>query len=192
MPFYIKKEGIMINCVNHPEREALSICFGCKKEFCKSCLDEGKEYYYCKNPDCQKLLENELGIINISEIIECPNCKTELELSLDEREKGTMHCPECESFIDFTSGIAEVIEDEDYQEIMTLLNQGDIGIIKSILEDGNVDYYVLGENFLSVQPLLEPVRIYVNVKQIDEAKVLLKNFEQKTFGFSNRQDEDFE
>ena len=135
-------------CVNHPEREALSICFGCKKEFCKSCLDEGKEYYYCKNDDCQKLLKNELGIINIPEIIECPNCKTELELSLYEREKGTMHCPECESFIDFTSGIAEVIEDENYQEIMTLLNQGDVGIIKSILEDGNVDYIkmVSGKN----------------------------------------------
>ncbi len=36
----------MENCVNHPNKKALSACHGCGKHYCESCLDEGKEFYY--------------------------------------------------------------------------------------------------------------------------------------------------
>ena len=72
---------------------------------------------------------------------------------------------------------------------MSSLNQGDIGIIKSILDDNEIDYYVTGENFLSVSPLLEPAQFFVNTNQFEEAKKLLKDFDLKIFGFSARNED---
>ena len=39
-------------CKNHPERSAISICHNCGDYYCKDCLNEGKEYYYCNNKVC--------------------------------------------------------------------------------------------------------------------------------------------
>ncbi|MEE9429793.1 MAG: hypothetical protein V3V16_02060 [Melioribacteraceae bacterium] len=177
----------MNNCFNHPEKKAFSICRGCGKEFCESCLDEGIEYYYCKNAECQKLFRIELPLIEGPENIICPNCDSELELSDNEKIKGKIHCSGCESAIDFTVNPPIILENENYTEILSSLNQGDIAVIKSILEDGNIDFFALGENFLSVRPLLEPMKILVNDNQLSEAKELLKDFDLKIFGASNNQ-----
>lgn len=179
----------MKNCVNHPEKEAHSICHGCKKEYCKECLDEGVEYYYCKNPACQELLEEEKPSIKAPQDITCPNCESELELSDEERIYGKIHCPICESILDFRSGTPKILKRENYQELISSLNQGDIALIKSILDEENVDYFILGENFLGIRPLLEPAQIFVNVNQIDEVKELLKDFKANIFGISTNQDE---
>lgn len=48
-------------CTDHLFTEVLSICHGCGFDFCEECLSEGKEYYYCKKPECQKMLKEELG-----------------------------------------------------------------------------------------------------------------------------------
>jgi hypothetical protein len=56
------------------------------------------------------------------------------------------------------------------------------------LDDGNIDYFIFGENFLGVRPLLEPARILVNDTQIDEVKELLKNIELNILGVSTRND----
>lgn len=48
-------------CIEHPYTEALSVCHGCGLDYCEECLSEGKEYYYCKKPECLKLLKEELG-----------------------------------------------------------------------------------------------------------------------------------
>jgi hypothetical protein len=112
-------------------------------------------------------------------------------LTREERINGKIRCPECELPIDCTTRPPQILKNEDYHEILSSLNQGDIGLIKSILEDGNIDYFTLGEHFLSVRPLLQPVRIFVNVKQVAIALELLKDLDLKIFGFSSRQDKDF-
>ena len=178
----------MKTCFNHPDNKAVSVCHNCGKDYCEQCLDEGKEFYYCKRSECQELLEKELPTIKAPESIICPNCDSELELSENERIKGKTHCPECESVIDFTISPPKILENKNYIEILSSLNQGDIALIKSILEDGKIDYYTFGENFLSVRPILEPVKIFVNLNQFDEVQELLKDFELKIFGLSNRQD----
>ena len=48
-------------CSKHMDRDALSFCHNCGKYFCKDCLIEGKEYYYCTSPECQKQLQIEIG-----------------------------------------------------------------------------------------------------------------------------------
>jgi hypothetical protein len=46
-------------CINHPMNEAQFTCHNCGKHFCAECLSEGKEYYYCQDPDCQNAFKQE-------------------------------------------------------------------------------------------------------------------------------------
>lgn len=41
------------------DREALSFCHNCGNFFCKDCLNEGKEFYYCSNYNCLEQLKLE-------------------------------------------------------------------------------------------------------------------------------------
>lgn len=177
----------MKKCSNHPDRKAYSICHNCGKDYCEECLEEGKEYYYCKNTECQEILKKELPIEILSTNVVCPNCESSLELSEDERISGKVHCPECESLIDFNINPPKVFNRENYVELLSSLNQGDIGLIKSILDNANIEYYIFGENFLSVRPLLQPARFYVNKNKLEEAKELLKDYELHIWGFSSNQ-----
>lgn len=54
----------MYNCTKHLDREALSFCHKCGKFYCKECLTEGKEYYYCSDPECQKQWRIDDGLEN--------------------------------------------------------------------------------------------------------------------------------
>jgi hypothetical protein len=177
----------MKSCINHPDQKATSICHSCGKDYCELCLDEGKEFYYCKNPECQKLLKKELYPETLPANVICPNCESDLDLSEDERISGKLHCPECEALIDFKVDPPKILPKESYMELLSSLNQGDIGIIKSILEDSNIDYHVFGENFLSVDPLIQPAKFYINSNQIKEAQELLKDINLHIWGTSKNE-----
>lgn len=116
------------------------------------------------------------------EIKVCPNCGAELALTGVERKEGKVHCPECEALVDFKSDPPKVLQRENYVELLSSLNQGDISLLKSILDDGEIDYYVFGGNTLSMQPFLFPVRFFVNEDQLEKAKELLKDFEPRIWG----------
>ena len=64
-------------CRNHPERNALSICHNCNGYYCKECLNEGQEYYYCNNELCNSkyLEETNKFIYNPAEDIGIPKIK---------------------------------------------------------------------------------------------------------------------
>jgi len=55
----------MQHCKNHPEKFALSFCHTCKQFYCKECLVEIGEYYYCKNKSCQVKANQEKIIPNL-------------------------------------------------------------------------------------------------------------------------------
>jgi hypothetical protein len=182
----------MESCYNHPERKAYSICHSCGRHFCEDCLTAGKEFYYCKSPGCQKKYKEDTAKVTYSEKIVCPNCQSVLQINRDEIESGSFRCPECESFIAIMNGKPESVEDKNYVQLLSSLNQGDIAIIKSMLDDAEVDYYLTGENFLGVRPLLEPAVFYVNEKDLELAKNILKDFELHLFGFSTNNEEGVE
>ena len=179
----------MKTCINHPQKEALSICHSCGKDYCESCLDEGKEFYYCKNPECQELFKKEMPAGKLTAKIICPNCASELNLTEDERLNGKVHCPECEVAIDFNVIPTEIVNKENFVELLVSLNQGDIALIKSLLDNSSIEYYTTGENFLSVDPLIQPAKFFVNENQVEEAKELLKEFKLHIWGTSKEQDE---
>ena len=121
----------------------------------------------------------------ISKNIICPNCESEIELSKKEIETKKVHCPKCEALLDFNFEPPKISKKENYVELLSSLNQGDVSIIKSLLDDGGIDYYIFGENFLSVRPLLEPARLFVNETQIEEVKEILKDFDLHIWGLSS-------
>ena len=49
------------HCKNHPNKIALSLCHSCGEYYCSDCLNEGLEYYYCKNEKCNKLFLSEIA-----------------------------------------------------------------------------------------------------------------------------------
>lgn len=177
----------MKNCINHPERKAISVCHNCGKEYCKLCLVEGQEHYYCKDPLCQEALKKEQPPILPSQIV-CPKCSTATEPSKEERRTGKFHCPQCELFIDYNFDPPKILEPESYTELFPSMNQGDIALIRSVFDDAQINYYVTGQNFLSVEPLAVPARFFVLSNQVEEAKELLKDFKLHIFGASDRND----
>lgn len=180
----------MKSCINHPKREALSICHGCGNDYCELCLDEGKEFYYCKKPECQELFKKEMPAGKLTPDIVCPGCGIEIELSENEMYNGKVHCHECEVLIDFTVTPHVILAKENYVELFSSLNQGDIAVIKSLLEDAEIDYYTTGENFLSVDPLIQPARFFISEAQVEEVKELLKEFKLHIWGTSKEQEEE--
>lgn len=176
----------MENCYNHPERKAYAICHNCGGHFCEDCLTAGIEFYYCKSSICRKKSEEE----NSWERIICPNCLSVLEISRDELKAAGLHCPECDSFIILVDSRSEHVEDKTYVKLLSSSNQGDIAIIKSMLENAEVDYYLTGENFSGLGPFLEPAVFYVNENDTQLAKDILKDFELHLFGLSANNDEE--
>jgi len=176
----------MKSCVNHTDKKAISICYGCGKDYCELCLVESKEFYFCKNPECQKLLREELPPALFPKKIICPNCSSELKLEDEERTSGKVHCPECEALIDFGVNPPKMSNNENYIELLSSLNQGDIALIKSIFNNSKIDYYVFGEN-LSSLAMVQPTRFFVNEIQLEEAKEVLKDIKLNIWSYSKNQ-----
>ena len=180
----------MKKCPNHPDKEADYTCHSCGKNFCELCLTEAGDYYYCKNPKCQEAIGISVKQDILPEEIVCPNYAENLELEEKERVSRQVHCPECGSLIDFTTEPPTVINPEEYVEITSSINQGDIGVIRSLLDDANIDYYIFGENFLVISPLLQPARAFVLQEQFEEAKNILKDVDIHIFGVSMHNEDD--
>jgi len=62
-------------CSIHSDISALNICNGCKKYYCKNCLTEGPQYYYCASNECRKLYLQELDYANSPRF--CQKCISE-------------------------------------------------------------------------------------------------------------------
>ncbi|HUI29452.1 MAG TPA: DUF2007 domain-containing protein [Candidatus Acidoferrales bacterium] len=176
----------MEHCINHPGKKALSVCHGCGKNFCEVCLDEGREFYYCKNPACQELLKKDKKVELLPEKMMCPVCSSELELSNEDRTSKKFHCPECKSFVDLTEDPPKIWDDKNYLLLLTTMNQGDIAVIKSLLDNANIDYYAFDEDFLSMRPLVQPARFFVAESDVEKAKEIMESLNLNFFGITRR------
>ena len=67
----------------------------------------------------------------------------------------------------------------EFIKIGNVNNQGDIAIIKSLLESNNINFYITNENFSSLYGAasgLTSMDIFVSEKETEQAKDLLNNF----------------
>ena len=72
----------------------------------------------------------------------------------------------------------------EFAEILRTYNQGDIALLKSLLDNNEIVYFFKGENFISLRPLIEPAVLMVKNNQVQEAVELLKDFELSFLGLS--------
>ena len=59
------------------------------------------------------------------------------------------------------------------RELAATFNQGDIALIKSLLESEDIDFLAHGDNFNLIRPWIQPVRFMVAEDQLDRAKALI-------------------
>jgi hypothetical protein len=70
------------------------MCHNCGKDYCNECLDEGIEYYYCKSPQCQIILNEELMARKKIKLI-CPSCKEQFEKLEKDVNNNNINCIYC-------------------------------------------------------------------------------------------------
>jgi len=69
-----------------------------------------------------------------------------------------------------------------FVEILTTSNAGDIAFLKSLFAANDIVCFFEGENFSQVYPLVVPVRVKVDSTQVEDVKILLKDFKSGNFG----------
>jgi hypothetical protein len=103
----------------------------------------------------------------------CPQCKAEYV-------QGITRCPECD--VDLVDKLPEeepeiiIREKIEWVEVLNTFNQGDVAVIKSILDNAEITYYLIGEHVGITRPWVDPVRVMVKKEEVFEAKELLADF----------------
>jgi hypothetical protein len=106
----------------------------------------------------------------------CPKCRSEY---ID----GITLCKECN--VSLVESIPAEPEMYTFVKILSTFNLADIAIIKSMLDDGEITYYFIGENFNQIDQLVQPARLFVREDQADETRELLKNLNITYMGLSS-------
>ncbi|MBU1050751.1 DUF2007 domain-containing protein [Candidatus Bipolaricaulota bacterium] len=65
------------------------------------------------------------------------------------------------------------------RELVSTFNQGDIAIIKSLLESEGIDYLAHGDNFNQIRPFIQPVRFMVAEDMLERAQTLIEGISLK-------------
>jgi len=86
-----------------------------------------------------------------------------------------LKCAECGEPLVESLRSKQYSDDIDFVCMLSTFNATDVAMVESLLDGSNIDYYVLGENFMYARPLLEPVRVMVVKEQAEEALELLKD-----------------
>ena len=114
----------------------------------------------------------------------CPNCTTDIILEKDEQIQQKFQCPNCDCFIDCIVEPPKIFDPTKYSKFFVTINQSDISFIKSVFDGHKIDYFILGENFLTMDPLIQGAQIYILSSDFEKAKELLQDFKPNIFGVS--------
>ena len=117
----------------------------------------------------------------------CPKCGAEYR-------EGFTHCSDCDVDLvkelpkEKTKPIREATEDDKtFIGVLSTYNLGDIALIRSILDNEGIEYYLQGENTASIRGYMDPTILMVRSDQVEVVKELLKDFDAKWGMFSANQ-----
>jgi hypothetical protein len=103
----------------------------------------------------------------------CPNCKAEYQ-------EGITHCSDCDADLVVSLPEREVNEDNaTFIPILSTYNLGDIAVLRSILDDQGIEYFIQGENTAYIRGYMDPSILKVREDQVQTVRELLKNFDLK-------------
>ncbi len=109
----------------------------------------------------------------------CPQCKTEYV-------KGIAECADCKIPLVSKQPAEPDHEKGDYVGVLSTYNAADIAIVKSILDDAQIDYFFQGEVFNVMRPLIQPAVLFVSREQEEEAREALRGIDLRYMGISSR------
>ena len=106
--------------------------------------------------------------VKVGEFMFCPKCKAEYR-------DGFSRCADCD--IDLVTELTPEPEKVpiEWVEVLSTFNNGDISLLKSILDSEDVTYYFHGEHFNAVRPWAQPAILMVDKNEIDKVKDLIKD-----------------
>jgi len=112
----------------------------------------------------------------------CPKCKAEYV-------RGITICADCDIPLVEHLPKKETCEKQgkDFREILIAVNAGEIAMVKSLLDDAGIDYYVKGGYFAVLRPFADPARLFVREDQYEEALDILKDLGPDTSGNPGRE-----
>jgi hypothetical protein len=113
-----------------------------------------------------------------------------------------MFCPQCRS--EYLQGIKECVDcqiplvnvlppepdhstEVAYVRILSTYNAADVAIVKSILDDAEIEYYFTNEGFNGVSPLIQPEVLYVLRDQEEDAREALRGVDLRYMGLIARE-----
>jgi len=128
----------------------------------------------------------------------CPKCKAEYR-------EGFTHCSDCD--VDLVASLPEenlgengkinqeenindeetVNDDFTFIRVLSTYNLGDIAVLKSILDEQGIEYFIQGENTAYIRGYMDPSILMVREDQVQTVKELLKDFDLKFTMFSTNQ-----
>ena len=115
----------------------------------------------------------------------CPKCKSEYR-------EGYYRCSSCN--IDLVLEIPSEPEQErefiEWKEVLATKNNGDIALLKSLLDSENITYYFHGEHFNLVRPWVEPAILMVDRNDLEKTKDLINDLELSFRGIALSDDQD--
>jgi len=101
----------------------------------------------------------------------CPKCRTEYL-------PGTTRCPECN-----VSLVEELTPENhkvnNYRKVLSLSTAEEVALLKSILDDNDIEYYFQGENFNALRLMLEPAILMIRDDQAESVEILLKELQNE-------------
>ena len=117
----------------------------------------------------------------------CPKCGAEYR-------EGFTHCPDCDTDLvnelpkEKPKQVRETTDDDKtFAAVLSTYNLGDIALIRSILDNEGIEYYLQGENTASIRGYMDPTILMVRNDQVEIVKELLKDFDVKWGLFSANQ-----
>jgi hypothetical protein len=78
-------------------------------------------------------------------------------------------------------------EDITFAPLLSTFNLGDIALLKSILDNQGIEYFIKGENIAYIRGYMDPAILMVREDQIKTVKELLKDFDLKFTMLSAKQ-----
>jgi len=112
----------------------------------------------------------------------CPKCKAEYV-------RGITVCADCSVPLVERLSEQDIAEKqgEGFREIFATFKAAEIAVVKSLLADAGIDYYLKGEPFAVLRPFADPARLFVREDQYEEALDILKDLGPDTSGNPGRE-----
>jgi hypothetical protein len=110
----------------------------------------------------------------------CPQCKSEY---LD----GIAECADCKVPLVATLPPEPDHSKGRYVRILSTYNAADIAIIKSMLDDAEIDYYLSNENFTDIALRIQPATLYVLDSQEEDAREALRGVDLRYLALAARE-----